>query len=186
MAEENGNQTQTPPADPNQGTDGHRNVSGVDFEAFKNEIMGALQGLKPASNQQTPPAQPATPPASQAGTKSELQAENERMKAQLAQFEAEKAHSTLVNVQNQAAKDAGVDLGDMASQLLGKDEATTKANVENFAKFMKAHDESTGKANTKPTDNGFAVQRNASKAATDPKGFLDSLLDDQFGKVPQK
>ncbi|WP_338230798.1 capsid assembly scaffolding protein Gp46 family protein [Lactiplantibacillus paraxiangfangensis] len=177
---DNGQNQQTDPngapVDP-----GHRNVSGADFDEFKNEVMGMLREFTSNSNPAPAPAPAATKPTQPApsqptGADAQLKSENERLANELSQMKAEQTHTKLVSVQTQAAKEAGIDLGDMADQLLGKDEETTKANVENMAKIMQAN----GKGNVKPTDNGFNIQKNGGKNAN-PDTFMEGFMKRQFG-----
>lgn len=160
-----------PAPDPNAGA--QRNVSYQDLQAVMNKL-NSLESNFNSQTQQPANPQPAPAPAPQpASISPEIQKVLDENKA----LKAEKTQRELANTQATAAKDAGVDLGDMGQFLLGKDEDTTKSNVKAFADFMTKHDEALKKSMTPGTGAGFHVTKND---GTDASSALDKMMDSYF------
>lgn len=121
------------------------------------------------------PVEPKKPTEPKKPSNSGLDEDSKKRLEELEQWKADQdkreKHNHLMDFAKNTAKEKGINLDNSIESFLGEDEDTTKANIEAVAKDF---------SNIKPssTEGGF---KTSSSLVKDGKGFMNDLMDKNFG-----
>lgn len=158
---ENENAQTTPPASKNVSMEDFQALK-EQFEAYKNDHTAA------ATTEETPKP-----------VDDKEQTRIDGLQKKIDEMTAANEHSALIATQAAAAQASGIDMGDLAPVLLGKDADTTKSNVKAFGEFLKAHDAEVIKKAAPSMVGGFHVSESGTE---NTKDFMGQLMKKQFGE----